>query len=134
VTVVVDASFLVAALLDSGPNGRWAESVIERGSIVAPELVLVETANVLRRLERVKQISSLEATSAHRDALRLDLALFPYEPFAPRIWALRENLTSYDAWYVALAEALDCPLATLDARLARASGPTCEIITPPTAR
>ena len=45
--------------------------------------------------------------------------------------ALRENVTSYDAWYVALAEALDCPLVTLDRRLSRASGPTCEFITPP---
>jgi predicted nucleic acid-binding protein len=98
--------------------------------MVAPELVLVETANVLRRLERAKRISSLEATSAHRDAVRLDLGLFPYEPFAPRIWALRDNLTSYDAWYVALAEALACPLATLDVRLSRATGPACEIVTP----
>lgn len=133
-TFVVDASLLVAALVDSGPEGRWAEAIIERESTVAPELVLVETANVLRRLERAKQITSLEATSAHRDALRLDLVLFPYEPFAARIWALRENLTSYDAWYVALAEALACPLATLDVRLSRASGSTCEIITPSAAR
>lgn len=129
-TFVVDASLLVAALVDSGPAGRWAESIVERGSLVAPELVLVETANVLRRLERARQISSLEATSAHRDAVRLDLGLFPYEPFAPRIWALRDNLTSYDAWYVAVAEALACPLATLDVQLSRAAGPECEIVTP----
>jgi predicted nucleic acid-binding protein len=134
VTVVIDASFLVAALVDSGPGGRWAESIVEDGSVFAPELVLVETANVLRRLERTKQITSLEATSAHRDALRLDLGLFPYEPFAQRIWELRDNLTSDDAWYVALAEALECPLATLDVRLGRASGPTCAIITPSSAR
>ena len=133
-TVVVDASFLVALLVDSGPDGRWAESIVAGVAAFAPELVLVETANVLRRLERARQITSLEATSAHRDALRLDLGLFPYEPFAPRIWALRNNLTSYDAWYVALAEALDCPLATLDLQLSRASGPACEIITPLTAR
>jgi predicted nucleic acid-binding protein len=133
VTRVVDASILVAALVDSGPAGRWAESIVASGALVAPELILVETANVLRRLERAKQISSLEATSAHRDAVRLDLVLFPYEPFALRIWALRENLTSYDAWYVALAEALACPLATVDVRLSRANGPTCEILTPSTA-
>lgn len=128
-TFVVDASVLVAALVDSGSNGDWAETIIESGSIVAPELVLVETVNVLRRLERARHISALEATSAHRDVLRLDLDLFPYEPFAPRIWVLRENVTSYDAWYVAIAEALACPLATLDVRLTRAIGPTCEVVT-----
>lgn len=128
-TLVVDASVLVAALVDNGPDGRWAESIIARGSIAAPELVLVETANVLRRLERARDISSLEAASAHRDALALELTLFPYEPFATRVWALRSNLTSYDAWYVALAEALECPLATLDIRLCRMRGPTCEMIT-----
>ena len=50
--------------------------------------------------------------------------------FADRIWALRSNLTSYDAWYVALTEALGCPLATLDRKLGRATGPVCEIVTP----
>ena len=59
------------------------------------------------------------------------MELFPFAPFAERVWALRENLTSYDAWYVALAEVLDCPLVTLDRRLSRASGPVCEIIAPP---
>ena len=61
------------------------------------------------------RITRLEATSDHRDLLRLDLALFPFTPFAERIWALRNNLSSHDAWYVALAEALGCPLLTLDA-------------------
>ena len=61
----------------------------------------------------------------------LDLTLFPFAPFAGRIWDLRSNLTSYDAWYVAVAEALGCRLVTLDARLGRATGPKCEIIVPP---
>ena len=52
-------------------------------------------------------------------------------PFADRVWALRNNLTSYDAWYVALAEVLDCPLVTIDRKLSRASGPRCEILVPP---
>ena len=49
-------------------------------------------------------LSTLEATSAHRDVQRLAVELFPFEPFAERIWALRHNLTAYDAWYVAIAE------------------------------
>lgn len=129
-TVVVDASVLVAALVDSERRGAWAESMLSGSPVAGPELVLVETSNILRRLERVGEISRLEATSAYRDLLQLDLTSFPYTPFAVRIWELRNNLTSYDAWYVALAEALDCPLVTLDAKLGRAHGPICEIIVP----
>ena len=130
-TVVVDASVLVAALVDSGREGTWAESAVAEGSLAGPELVLAEASNVLRRLERAGAISCLEANSAHRDLLRLDLELFPFAPFADRVWALRSNLTSYDAWYVALAEVLDCPLVTIDRKLGHASGPRCEIIVPP---
>ena len=129
-TVVIDASFLAAALIDSGKEGRWAEATIAANDSVAPELVLVETSNVLRRLERARQISTFEASGAHRDLMRLDLELFSFGPFAERVWVLRDNLTSYDAWYVALAEALRCPFATLDKRITRASGPTCDFITP----
>lgn len=130
-TVVVDASVLVAALVDSGYEGQWAESAVAEGSLAGPELVLVEASNILRRLEQAGEISQSEATSAYRDLLRLDLNLFSFAPFADRVWALRSNLTSYDAWYVALAEELDCPLMTLDQRLSRASGPKCEIAVPP---
>jgi predicted nucleic acid-binding protein len=70
------------------------------------------------------------AALAHADLLVLRVQLFPYEPTASRVWALKANLTAYDAWYVALAEALDAPLATLDRRLARASGPLCSFQTP----
>lgn len=77
---------------------------------------------MLRRLERGKDISTLEANSAHRDLLHLDVELFAYEPFASRIWELRHNISSYDAWSVAIAEALD-------GRLCRASGPTCAFLT-----
>ena len=130
-TAVIDASLLIAALVDSGREGGWAESVIARDSLAGPELVLAEASNILRRLERAARISRLEATSSHRDLLRLDLELFPYAPFAERVWALRNNLSSYDAWYVALAEALHCPLVTLDRRLGRADGPKCRIVVPP---
>ena len=129
--VVVDASVLVAVMVGSGHQGRWAEAAVAQGSLVGPELVLAETSNTLRCLERANKISRLEATGAHGDLLRLDIELFPFAPFAERVWALRHNLTSYDAWYVALAEALACPLVTLDRRLGRASGPACDIITPP---
>lgn len=127
---MVDASVLAAALVDAGSEGRWAESIIDGSSLVAPELALVETTSVLRRLENIKDISPLEATSAHRDLLHLDLELFPFYPFAGRVWGLRHNLTSYDAWYVAIAEALRCPLATLDLKFSRAAGAECNFVTP----
>ena len=130
-TTVVDASVLIAALVDSGREGRWAESIFADGSLAAPELALAEASNVLRQLEQADRISRIEATSAHGDLLQLDMELFPFSPFAERVWALRSNLTSYDAWYVALAEALECPLATLDRKLGRADGPACDVITPP---
>ena len=129
-SVVVDASLLVAATTDSGPDGVWAEEILAPGGIVAPHLVLVEATNILRRLERAKELSPLEASAAQRDLVRLAIDLLPFEPFAERVWELRQNVTSYDAWYVAIAEAFGLPLATLDHRLGRAAGPRCRFLTP----
>ena len=127
-SAVVDASVLVAAATDVGTAGTGAERVLAEGDLVAPHLVLVEATNILRRLEQARRLTRLEATAAHRDLLTLDLELVPFEPFADRVWELRGNLTSYDAWYVAVAEALRLPLATLDRRLSRATGPLCRFV------
>ena len=129
-TTVVDASVLVAALVEPGSDGLWAQSTLAEGSLVAPELALVEATDVLRRLELRQRISRIEATFAHADLLRLNIEMFPFAPFAERVWELRGNLNSYDAWYVALAEALNSPLATLDLRLSRVCGPACLIVVP----
>lgn len=129
-STVVDASILVAATTDAGPDGTWAEDVLADGAIVAPHLVLVEATNILRRLERARALTGLEAAAAQRDLVAFDMLLVPFEPFAERVWQLRRNVTSYDAWYVAVAEALDAPLATLDRRLSRASGPACRFRLP----
>lgn len=130
-TVVADASVLIATLVDSKREGQWAEAEFSGDDAASPELVLAEAGSALRRLERTGEISASEATTAYGHLLRFDIVLFPFAPFAVRIWALRNNLTCYDAWYVALAEALGCPLITLDGRLARAVGPACEIVVPP---
>ena len=126
--MVVDASVLVAATTDAGPVGTWAEDILAEGEIVAPHLVLVEATNVLRRLERSKQLPLLEASAAQRDLVSIDMLLVSFEPFAERVWELRRNISSYDAWYVAVAEAFNLPLATLDRRLSRASGPACRFL------
>lgn len=130
-TIVVDAALVVAALVDSGRDGTWAEEILEEDALAAPHLLPVEVANILRRAVSKRELSNDAASLAHADLLDLGLELFPYAPFAPRVWELRENLTAYDAWYVALAESLDAPLATLDARLGRASGPRCRFKLPP---
>ena len=132
-SAVVDASVLVAARVDSQLDGPWARAVIIDAPLAAPELALVEATNVVRRLELSGTVSRAEAAAAHRDLLRLRIRLHRFAPFAGRVWELRANLTAYDAWYVALAEALDWPLYTLDRRLSRASGPRCEVIVPPAA-
>jgi len=129
-STVVDASVLVAALVDTGPHGDWAEDVLARGSLHAPELARAEATSILRRLERAKLITTPEANGAQDDLMQLDIDSFSFEPFADRIWELRHNVTSYDAWYVALAEALKLPLATLDETLSKSNGVACEFLTP----
>jgi len=130
VTLVVDAYVPVSALVDSGREGKWAESTLAEDFLAAPELVLAEACNILRRLEQSGEIPRPEANGAQENLLRMDLELLPFTQFAERIWALRSNLTSYDAWYVALAETLGCPLITLDRKLDRATGPACDILSP----
>ena len=129
-SVVVDSSVVVAALVDSGRHGKWAEEILASGLLLAPELVRAEATNVFRRLERAKLITTPEANAAQGDLMQLDVEVFPFEPFADRIWELRYNVTSYDGWYVAIAEALKVPLATLDAPLSRSNGVTCKFLTP----
>lgn len=129
-SVVVDASVLIAALIDTGAQGEWAESIIISGSLHAPELARVEPTNILRRLERSHQISPAAANAAQDDLMQLSLETFGFDPFADRVWELRHTVTSYDAWYVALAEALKLPLATLDSKLSKAAGPKCAFMTP----
>jgi len=131
VTVVVDASVIVAALVDGGSDGEWAQSELAHEDLVAPHLMPVEAANILRRAVLARDLSVDVAALAHADLVRLRVDLFPYEPHAERVWKLRDNLTAYDGWYVALAEALGLPLVTLDRRVARASGPRCDFRLPP---
>ena len=130
-SAVVDASVLIGALTGSGWEGRWCKQALERPEIAVPEIALAEATNILRRMELSGSLTRLEAAASHRDLLRLAIERYPFSPFASRVWELRFNLTAYDAWYVALAEALDWPLITLDRRLSLAAGPRCEVIVPP---
>jgi predicted nucleic acid-binding protein len=131
VSAVVDASLLVAALVDVGAEGTWAEQIVGAGGLVAPHLALAEATNILRRLEMAGRLGRLESSAAARELLQLEIETVPFTPFAERVWELRPNVTSYDGWYVAVAEAIDLPLATLDRRLAAANGPRCRFLMPP---
>lgn len=128
--LVVDASVVVAALVDTGEDGTWAHELLHTDQLAAPHLMPVEVANILRRAARNGDLSADSAALAHADLLDLRVDLFPYGPFSARVWELRGNLTCYDAWYVALAEALEARLATLDVRLSRSRGPRCRFETP----
>lgn len=127
--IVVDASAVVAALVDTGPDGHWAESLLT-ADLAAPHLLPVEVANVMRRAVKAEEVTDDVASLAHADLLDLRVQLYPYDLVASRIWELRRNLSSYDAWYVAVAELLDAPLATLDQRLVASPGPRCGFLSP----
>jgi predicted nucleic acid-binding protein len=92
----------------------------------------VETASIVRRAMLAKELAADTAAMAHDDPVQLRVDLFPYEPHAARVWQLRDNLTAYDAWYVALAESLGVPLVTLHRRVAGSRGPQCTFRLPPT--
>lgn len=89
-----------------------------------------EATNILRRLGASGIISADQANQAFADLTDLPVELWDYEVLAERIWALRDNLTSYDAAYVAVAEAVSAPLVTLDEHIERAPALRCEVRTP----
>lgn len=130
-TLVVDASAVVSALVDGGAVGEWAADLLLSDHLAAPHLMPVEVANILRRAALAGEISSDVASLAHGDLQDLRIDLFSYSAVASRAWRLRGNLTLYDAFYVGLAELLGAELATLDERLARATGVECRFVIPP---
>lgn len=121
--IVLDASALVELLLDT-PAGRRVSILLEdpRLAIHAPHLIDVETISVLRRFARDRVIDDDQAEAAIEDLQALDLQRHSHEGLLERCWSLRNNMTTYDAIYVALAEALGASLVTCDAKLARAPG------------
>lgn len=125
--IVVDAGVLVAALADEGAHGELARTRLRGQRLAAPELIDLEVLSVLRGLARSGQVTSRRAGHAVADLVALPLVRAAHRGLAQRSWELRENLTPYDAAYVALAEALDVPLVTSDRRLSQSTGPLCSI-------
>jgi predicted nucleic acid-binding protein len=121
--IVVDASALLEALLRT-PTAKTVEGWLfdPRRTLHAPHLLDVEVAQVIRRYAANGEIDSERGRTALADLADFPLHRYPHDFLLPRIWDLRNNLTAYDAVYVALAEALDAPLLTCDRRLAAAAG------------
>lgn len=127
---VVDASVAVAALVDEGREGRWARELLAEPAVIAPHLLPVAVTQTLRRLVRARSLSADVAALALEDLSDLAIPLHEFGPHSDRVWELRDTLTAYDAWYVALAESFEVPLATLDRTLVKARGPRCEFRMP----
>jgi predicted nucleic acid-binding protein len=125
--LVVDASVVATALADDADDGDRARARIRGEVLAAPELMDLEVASVLRRQLRAGAIDLRRAEFALTDLAELPVRRVSHEPLLLRCWQLRDNLTVYDAAYVALAEALDADLLTGDRRLASATGPRCHI-------
>ncbi len=120
--IVLDTSALLDVLVGRPPKPRLLSRFIEDADLHAPHLIDVEALQALRRLVLTGALSEERAVEVRADLVSLTIARYPLGAMADRVWALRENLTAYDATFVALAEALDAPLLTCDQRLARASG------------
>ncbi len=121
--IVLDASALLAVLLGTAASAAVAPRIFDGGaSLHAPHLIDIEVAHVVRRYAAMGEIDAERGRAALANLAALRLQRHAQTSLLPRIWALRHNLTAYDASYVALAEALDAPLLTRDARLASAAG------------
>ena len=123
--IVTDASVVAPAIASSQSDGVRFRERLRGQAIAAPDLMKTEVLSVIRRRTRKEGLSVAEAATAVQNLLELPVMLYPTTPLLARAWQLRDNLTPYDACYVALAEALDCLLVTADSRLARAPGITC---------
>ena len=125
--LVVDASVLAPAVADAGADGDRIRDRL-RGKLVAgPDLLRVETISVVRRHVRLGGLTEEQGAASVEDLLDFPIRVFPTAPLLRRVWELRTNLTSYDACYVALAEAIDAPLLTADRRLANAPAHRCTV-------
>jgi predicted nucleic acid-binding protein len=120
--LVVDTSAVVAALTGRPPSVELTGRLGAGQDLAAPHLLDVEFLHALRRLVLGGQLSGDRAADARSDFAALAVIRYGHTILADRIWELRGGLTAYDAAFVALAELLDAPLVTCDARLARAPG------------
>ncbi len=125
--IVVDASVIANLLLRTGAVAAIESRLLAAGDWHAPHLVDLEVLHVLRREALSGRLSRTQAETLLQQFCAFSIVRHPHDLYLSRIWALRENVTAYDGAYVALAEALDAPLVTADAKLAATSGHAAEI-------
>jgi predicted nucleic acid-binding protein len=123
----VDTSAVLASLVARRPNAALGARLASDGDLHAPHLIDVELVHALRRLVHRGELAGDRAQAARRDFGDLPIVRYPHVALVDRMWELRDNLTAYDAAFVALSEALGVPLVTTDARLARAPGHRAEV-------
>lgn len=125
--IVVDASAVVALVASRAEAASRIVTRVQGAMLHAPHILPTEVDSALRGLALGNRLSHAQADAARLAAASLPIDLWPWELLADRAWELRENLTTYDAGYVALAERLDASLVTADRRLAGAPGVHCPI-------
>jgi predicted nucleic acid-binding protein len=125
--IVADASIIVTALADDGPDGDRARLRVRGERMAAPHLIDIEVMSVWRRLVSRGGLDDRRARLAMMDLQALRLERVPHGPLLARCWELRKNLAIYDSAYVALAEILGATLVTADSRIKRAPGCRCPV-------
>jgi predicted nucleic acid-binding protein len=125
--IVVDASVLVPALIDDGPDGDQARRRLMGESLLVPQLIDLEVVSAFGKLVRLGALLVRRANRALDDLMALPLQRVPHRPLLPRCWGLRENLSISDACYVAVAEMAGATLVTSDGRISNAPGIRCTV-------
>jgi predicted nucleic acid-binding protein len=125
--LVTDAGIWVRAIVDEGPEGPVRARLARESQVAAPALIDLEFANVLRGLVLKSRLEVRRAQTAINQFLQAPVQRYGHEALLPRVWRLRDNLTAYDASYVALAEMLGGTLLTIDVRLAGVRGVRCPV-------
>lgn len=126
--IVVDSSIILEILLRTKSAHGIEKKIFSRGQTLhAPHLIDIEIAQVIRRYTLAGHVTPERGSQAIEDLMDLRMSKYTHDILLPRIWELRTNMTAYDAAYVALAEILDSPLLTRDAKLARSVGSSAKI-------
>lgn len=125
---VYDSSVYVDALVGVGGWGSDARAELRHCAVLeVPSIFAAEVVSALCSLVFRRELSTIRATTAVEQVRETRTIEYPFEPFVRRAWELKDNLTVYDGWYVALAEWLQTDLVTADDRLVRAAGPRCPV-------
>ena len=124
--IVLDASAAIDLLLRRG-EAKSIHRLVDAHDVHCPELLVIEVAQALRRLEHRGELSATRAGQALDDLLDLPLEFYPLAPIVRTAWSMRADISAYEATYVALAEGLGAPLVTTDHRLASTARRHCTI-------